>query len=81
MYSFRRERVETNYLRPRFTDEEGHKFKALVNVTNNKGHLCWGIVDENDNYVMPNQQLTHNPWGGKPLPQTVEELKAVIRGQ
>ena len=81
-YSFKRERVETNFLRPRYSagEGEGSSLKGLINVTSNPGHICWGIVDAEDKFVAENQQMVYNPWTGEMLPENVEELKAEIRG-
>ena len=81
MYTFRKEHKETDYLRPRWIPEgegveAGLPLKALINLETKK--LCWGIVDQHDNYIAENQQLQFNPWTGLRLPATVEELKKTI---
>jgi hypothetical protein len=93
MFSLFRERkvVETNYLRPRFKPSEQDlrtypnmkPLKALITTEGeNKGHLCWGIVDpETDEYVDDNQQLRFNPWTGAPLPLTLDALKRQVNYQ
>lgn len=74
--------TETNYLRPRYikgSDEAGKNMAALIGVSPGKeGHLCWGIVGDDGEFVMENQQMTHYPWSGVKLPATLDELKAVI---
>tara|TARA_Y100000034_G_scaffold121623_1_gene166082 strand:- start:156 stop:419 length:264 start_codon:yes stop_codon:yes gene_type:complete len=84
----KREKVETNFLRPRYTPTEeavkqhGAKpLKALITVSGEKkGHLCWGVVDDNDNFIAENQQLRYNPYTGRRLPATVEQLKQHLGG-
>ena len=81
-YSFRRERVETNFLRPRYKAEgEGRSLKGLINVSDNPGRICWGIVDAEDKFVAENQQFAFNPWTGEALPESVDALKATIAAQ
>jgi hypothetical protein len=89
-FSMRRESqvVETNFLRPRYNPSAAERavgakpMKAQITVEGeNRGHLCWGIVDENDNYIVENQQLRYNPYTGLALPLTVDELKRTINQQ
>ena len=79
-YSYFREKTIVNYVRPRYkaSEGEGSDLKALINVTDNRGALCWGIVDADDNFIAANQQLKFNPWTGKKFPQTLRELKSWI---
>lgn len=84
-YSFKREKVETNYLRPRYKefDDRGveHNYKGLINVSDNPGRICWGIVDSDDKFLGYNMQMLLSPWTGEELPQTIEDLKLLIKQQ
>ncbi|HHT9130901.1 MAG TPA: hypothetical protein ACFYED_00240 [Candidatus Tripitaka californicus] len=78
-YSFKREKVETNFLRPRYIawEGEGMSLKGLINLTTKQ--ICWGIVDDKDNFIAPNQQLKYNPWTGAILPLTTDKMRTVAR--
>ena len=84
-YSFKRERKETNFLRPRYTEKDSkgvvHNYKGLINVSSNKGAICWGVVDEKDNFIADNMQMVMSPWTGVHLPLTVAALKTAIKGR
>lgn len=86
--NFREEKVTTtNFMRPRWKPgandpANSRPMKALITVEGeNKGSLCWGIVDDADSFVAENQQLVYNPYTGAQLPATLEELTAVIGQQ
>lgn len=85
-YTLRREKKqipasETNFLRPRYiraSGEAGMNLAALIGVSKGKeGNLCWGIVGEDGEFVVANQQMKYDPWTGAKLPPTVGELKRV----
>lgn len=86
-YTLKREKkyipaTETNFLRPRYTRAEGQagmNLAALIGVTaGREGNLCWGIVDEDGEFVVGNQQMKYDPWTGVKLPATLDELKKLI---
>ena len=77
MYSLRWEKRIIEYPCPRYIDSAGHYFRGIIVGED----IYWGVVNGEDEFVMPDQQLGYNPWSRERLPQTVRELEDTIAAQ